>query len=118
MLAQQHLRAMLPPSLMKGMDVFFAEARRSLDALGDKRLAKEWPDKVRVIGETVKMIPATVRAGVFETVSQALYANRWLQVRYRAAGDRVSAKQVMPLGLAQRGPRLYLVCRYELTDEE
>jgi len=118
MLAQQHLRAMLPPSLMKGLDGFFAEARRSLDAFGDKRHAKEWLAKVRVIGESVKMIAPTVRAGVFETVSQALYANRWLHVRYRAADEKISAKQVMPLGLAQQGPRLYLVCRYEADGEE
>jgi len=51
-------------------------------------------------------------------VSEALYANRWLDIDYQnAAGKRRRAK-VMPLGLAQQGPRLYLVCRFEGFDNE
>ena len=55
---------------------------------------------------------------MLEAVSDALYANRWLHIDYQnAAGKRRQAK-VMPLGLAQQGPRLYLVCRYEGFDNE
>lgn len=56
--------------------------------------------------------------GAFDIVSQALYLNRWLALDYRNADGRRSSIQVMPLGLAQQGPRLYLVCRYEGFDNE
>jgi predicted DNA-binding transcriptional regulator YafY len=111
-LAQQQLAAFLPPSVTRSLDGFFAEAHRSLDPLGDARLARQWLGKVRVINPTLKMLPAKIRPGVFENVSQALYANRWLRVRYRDGKGNASDKKVMPLGLAQQGPRLYLVFRY------
>jgi predicted DNA-binding transcriptional regulator YafY len=113
MLARQHMAALLPPSLMKAMDTFFNEARRQLDPFGDDQPAQQWLSKVRVVGESVRLIPPKLAAGVLETVSQALYANQWLELRYRNAEGRVSDNRVMPLGLAQQGPRLYLVCRYE-----
>ncbi|HTA66147.1 MAG TPA: WYL domain-containing protein [Xanthomonadaceae bacterium] len=83
----------------------------------DAELAKQWLSKVRVIGETLKLLPPRIAPGVLETVSEALYANRWLRTRYKDAKGRVSQKRVMPLGLAQQGPRLYLVCRYETGGE-
>jgi hypothetical protein len=58
----------------------------------------------------LKRLSPKIALGVVDAV---LYANRWLRVRYKGAEDFVSDKRVMPLGLAQRGPCLYLVCRYE-----
>ncbi len=112
-LAQQHLAVFLPPTVTRALDGFFEEARRSLDPLGDARLSKQWLGKVRVMSPVLRMLPPKFRPGVVETVAQALYANRWLKVRYRDAKDQVSDKQVMPLGLAQLAARLYLVFRYE-----
>lgn len=117
MLAQKQLAAFLPPSVLKALDGFFEQARCNLDPFGDAELAKQWLSKVRVIGETLKLLPPPIAPGVLETVSEALYANRWLRTRYKDAKDRVSHKRVMPLGLALQGPRLDLVCRYENGDE-
>jgi predicted DNA-binding transcriptional regulator YafY len=47
-----------------------------------------------------------------------LYANCWLEVDYRNAAGKRSQTEVMPLGLAQQGPRLYLVCRFPGFDNE
>jgi predicted DNA-binding transcriptional regulator YafY len=55
---------------------------------------------------------------VFEAVSTALYQNRWLMVDYKNAAGKQAERNVMPLGLAQQGPRLYLVCRYEGFENE
>ena len=82
------------------------------------RREREWLAKVRVVSTTQPLLPPKIRPGVFEAVSNALYANRWLRVDYRnAAGKEVKA-EVMPLGLAQQGPRLYLVCRFRGFDNE
>jgi predicted DNA-binding transcriptional regulator YafY len=56
--------------------------------------------------------------GVFEEVSNALYGNRWLTIEYRNASGKTTTSDVMPLGLAQQGPRMYLVCRYRDYDNE
>ena len=121
-LAQEHLRNLLPPRLMQSMCGFFDQARRNLDGYPDNpqstSLEREWQHKVRVVATSQPLLPPTIAPGVLEEVSEALYANRWLELDYQnAAGKRQQAK-VMPLGLAQQGPRLYLVCRFEDFDNE
>lgn len=117
-LAQEHLKHLLPAHLMKSMEGFFTQAQRNLGDSPNARLEREWPDKVRVVATSQPLLPPTIAAGVLEEVSEALYANHWLDIDYQnAAGQRRRAK-VMPLGLAQQGPRLYLVCRFEGFDNE
>lgn len=111
-LAEQHLRHLLPAGLMQSMQGFFAQARLQLGPARGGR-ARDWLDKVRVVGTTQPLLPPKVKPDVFEAVSNALYADHWLDVSYgNAAGRRVEGR-VMPLGLAQQGPRLFLVCRFE-----
>ena len=120
-LAEEHLKHLLPARLMKSMDSFFTQARRNLgdDSQGHGvRLAREWPCKVRVVATSQPLLPPAIAPGVLEEVSEALYANRWLELDYKNAAGKQKPIKVMPLGLAQQGPRLYLVCRYEDFDNE
>ena len=120
-LAQEHLKHLLPARLMASMDGFFAQARRNLEAApdtGSALLERQWPHKVRVVATSQPLLAPTIAAGVFEAVSEALYANRWLALDYRNAAGKLRQAKVMPLGLAQQGPRLYLVCRFEDYDNE
>ena len=123
LLAQEHLRNLLPARLMQPMDGFFTQARRNVgDSHGQgadpARLEREWPRKVRVVATSQPLLPPKIETGVLEAVSEALYANRWLALDYQNAAGKRKPIQVMPLGLAQQGPRLYLVCRYEGFDNE
>lgn len=117
-LAEQHLRSLLPASLMKSMEPFFIQARTNLGPQANARREREWLSKVRVVSTTQPLLPPVVRAGVFEEVSNALYGNRWLSVEYSNAAGKRTVSEVMPLGLAQQGPRLYLVCRFRGFDNE
>ncbi|MDE2413752.1 MAG: WYL domain-containing protein [Comamonadaceae bacterium] len=117
-LAQEHLKHLLPPRLMKSMDGFFSQAKRNLGMESSARLEREWPGKVRVVATSQPLLPPKIAPGVFETVSDALYGNHWLQLDYRNAGGKRKQVDVMPLGLAQQGPRLYLVCRFRGYDNE
>lgn len=117
-LAQEHLKHLLPPRLMKSMDGFFNQAKRNLSAEGSARLEREWRGKVRVVATSQPLLPPKIAPGVFETVSEALYGNHWLQLDYKNAGGKRKQVDVMPLGLAQQGPRLYLVCRFRGYDNE
>lgn len=117
-LAEQHLRNLLPAHLMKSMEGFFAQARQNLGPQGPESLEREWPGKVRVVATSQPLLPPKIDPGVFEAVCEALYKNLWLHLDYKNASGREATIKVMPLGLAQQGPRLYLVCRYEGYDNE
>lgn len=118
MLAEEHLKNILPPSVMNSMKSFFMQARSNLSDYSSKKLEKEWLSKVRVISETQPLLPATIKPGVLEAVSNALYRNVWLKIVYENAHGKQTDAEVMPLGLAQQGPRLYLVCRYHGYENE
>jgi predicted DNA-binding transcriptional regulator YafY len=112
-LAEQQLKPLLPPRLMNSMSDFFAQARNRLSEQPTARLEREWIRKVRVVSNIQPLIPPKVNSHVFEQVCTALYEDQWLTVEYRnAAGVEVKSR-VMPLGLVQQGPRMYLVCRFE-----
>ena len=122
-LAQEYLKNLLPARLMQSMDGFFTQARRNLadnhgQSTDPARLEREWPRKVRVVATSQPLLPPKIEPGVLEAVSEALYANRWLALDYQNAAGKRKPIQVMPLGLAQQGPRLYLVCRFEGFDNE
>ncbi|GMV68849.1 MAG: hypothetical protein AMXMBFR76_12880 [Pseudomonadota bacterium] len=117
-LAEEHLRDLLPTRLMKSMEAFFSQAGRNLGADSGARLAREWPDKIRVVATSQPLLPPKIGPGVFEVVSEALYTNHWLHLDYRNSGGKRSRVDVMPLGLVQQGPCLYLVCRYRGFDNE
>jgi predicted DNA-binding transcriptional regulator YafY len=117
-LAEEQLRHLLPASLMKSLSGFFTQARRQLEPQGNARREREWLGKVRVVSQTQPLLPPNITPGVFEEVSNALYANKMLTLDYRNAAGRNKKVNVMPLGLAQQGPRLYLVARYEGFDNE
>lgn len=117
-LAEEHLKNLLPTRLMKSMEVFFSQARRNLGPESNARLEREWPSKVRVVATSQPLLPPKIGPGVFEIVSEALFSNRWLRLDYRNSGGKRNKVEVMPLGLVQQGPRLYLVCRYQGYDNE
>ncbi|WP_238587728.1 YafY family protein [Caenimonas sp. SL110] len=121
-LAEQHLRNLLPAEVMKSMSPFFAQARTRLaphnDGHAQTRAARDWMKKVRVVSTTQPLLPPAIKPGVFDAVSSALYANCWLEVEYQNSSNRRVTASVMPLGLAQQGPRMYLVCRFKGYDNE
>ena len=117
-LAEQHLRALLPGTVMKSMESFFVQARSNLGQGTHAKREREWLSKVRVVSETQPLLPPKIAPGVLEEVSNALYANLWLNLDYKNASGNRSSIEVMPLGLAQQGPRLYLVCRFKGFDNE
>ena len=117
-LAEQQLRSLLPAKLMNSMQGFFRQARGQLDENGKSQPEREWLDKVRVVSTSQPLLPPKVHSNVFEQVSNALFGNQWLDVNYQNAARKTTSSRVMPLGIAQQGPRMYLVCRFEGYDNE
>ena len=117
-LAEQHLKNLLPAGVMKSMAPFFTQARRSLSTNDSAGLERQWLDKVRVVSTSQPLLAPTIRDGVLEEVTNALFGNRWLEIDYKNAAGKRSRSDVMPLGLAQQGPSLYLVVHYRDYDDE
>ncbi|MGF6730825.1 putative DNA-binding transcriptional regulator YafY [Paraburkholderia youngii] len=118
LLAEEHLTHLLPVGVMKSMDGFFEQARRNFGPTAAEKPSQQWLKKVRVVSPTQPTLPPKIEDGVFDAVSNALYSNLWLEVEYRNAAGQYKSAEVMPLGLAQQGVRLYLVCRYKGYDNE
>ena len=117
-LAEQQLGQLLPPRLMKSMEGFFSQARIQLHEQSMAKHEREWLKKVRVVSTSQPLLPPKVDPVVFEQVSNALYADHWLTVEYKNAAGKKLESRVMPLGLAQQGQRMYLVCRFDGYDNE
>lgn len=117
-LAEEHLRPLLPAHLMQSMGGFFTQARRNLSPDSNATLERQWHQKIRVVATSQPLLPPQLADGVFAIVSEALYRNHWLDLYYSNAAGKRAQIQVMPLGLAQQGPRLYLVCRYRGYNNE
>ena len=117
-LAEQRLSNLLPARVMKSMEGFFAQAMRSLGPDRNAQLERQWLDKVQIVSTTQPLLPPIVGPGILEEVSDALFGNRWLHVDYENAAGKRAEADVMPLGLAQQGPSLYLVVRFRDYDNE
>ena len=117
-LAEQYLRNLLPANLVSSMQGFFEQAKINLGPHTKPSRDKEWLTKVRVVVATQPLLPAHVDSDVFAQTSAALYHNQWLHVDYENADGKRAEYDVMPLGLAQQGPGLYLVCRFRGHDNE
>lgn len=117
-LAQQHLEPLLPPQAAHALSSHFSQAQKNLRDPARAARERAWTAKIRRIDTSHPLLPPPLQEGVLEAVSQALYDNRWLHITYRNSQNRESLAEVMPLGLVQQGPRLYIACRYRGYDNE
>lgn len=117
-LAEQYLSNLLPSNVMNSLQGFFTEAKYQLNPTKNTVKERDWIEKVRVVSETQPLLPPAIDTEVFNIVSYALFHNRWLSIDYINAKQEKKNVRVMPLGLAQQGARLYLVCRFEGYENE
>lgn len=121
-LAEQQLSDLLPAKVMNNLSGFFEQAKKNLytesDDYPQHHLEKQWLEKVRVVAAKQPLLPPEIKDGIFDEVSDALYSNHELELKYKKLDGTVSHPIIMPLGLAQQGERLYLVCRYQGYDNE
>ncbi len=118
LLAEEHLKNILPAHLTKSLEGFFSQAKRNLGTESNAQLEREWPGKVRVVPTSQPLLPPKILPGIFDVVSEALFKNHWLHLEYQNSSENLSTVKVMPLGLAQQGSRLYLVCRFSGFNNE
>lgn len=108
--AQKALRAVIQDALPSHrLDVIW---RHLLDEKSDLGLGD---DKLRIVTDTQRLLPADIREGVLADVLEALASSRTLKAGYRDAEGKFTQPVLHPQALLQRGPRLYL---YALKNDE
>lgn len=115
-MVREHLKYQLPQCILDTFNHLFIEAQASLEEDPGTERASAWLNKVACIPEALPMKAAFFPARIFESVSNALFFEKKLDIAYtNALGDEVTGV-VSPLGLIQQGPRIYLVCRFDNYD--
>lgn len=117
-LAESQAQDFLPHELRSQVATLFSAARSRLDQESPQAPHRRWLGKVRRIPTSQPLLPPRISAQVFDTVSDALYHERKLQVYYRNVQGKEQDAVIWPLGLALQEPRLYLVCRFENYNNE
>lgn len=115
-LVEQHLKAMLPVSIMDQLQPFFRTASEKLENLPEPINA--WLNKVRVIPPTQRLLPPTIDPDVQLRISEALLLDKQIRVTYQyAEKDRLEKQIVHPYALVVRQPSVYLICRFDNGSE-
>ncbi|MBI2276856.1 MAG: WYL domain-containing protein [Dechloromonas sp.] len=111
LMAQEHLKTVLPSSTINQMVPYFRLAEQKLKALDGRLGIAEWLSKVRIIPANQPLIAPRIDSNVLAAIQQGLLENRQCQIRYRKK-DVGGPEQypVHPLGLIQRGQVVYLAC--------
>jgi predicted DNA-binding transcriptional regulator YafY len=114
-MVENHLRQMLPPGLLTGMNGLFRQAEKQLKALQESNnTVAGWLPKVRNVPATLPLLPPKVDEKIHDTLSKALMEGRQLRVIYRKASAIKNEEYILhPLGIFLRGQTPYLVARTE-----
>lgn len=117
MMVEDHLKHLLPPSLLDEMRPWFDLARRSLSS--EHNNVRQWINRVRIVPATQPLIPPTVDGEAQQSIYEALLQDRQLRVTYqaRAHHGEDTVYTLNPLALVQRGAIIYLICtRHDRPD--
>lgn len=108
-LAEEVLRASLPPSSLERFEAKFRRAKEKLNASRKTPLSR-WRGKVRFVTPMQPVLAPKVRPEILRQVQQALMAERTITALYRPF-DAPKAKRLTlnPLALVYSGQLLYLI---------
>ncbi|KGT46101.1 MULTISPECIES: YafY family protein [Acinetobacter] len=116
MMVEEHLKHLLPPSLVEEMNPWFDLARRSLSTQNNVR---QWINRVRIVPATQPLIPPLVDRQAQQAIYEGLLQDKQLECVYQGRFQNSEEKTYIlnPLALVQKGSIIYLVCtRHDKSD--
>lgn len=114
-LVQQHLKPILPASILEQLNPFFKAASEKLETLSGP--IHSWLDKVRAIPPSQRLLKPIIDADIHLKLSEALLFDKQVKVTYQRSGeDRAREYTIHPLALVERQPTIYLVCTCNSED--
>jgi len=112
-LAESFLTPMFPRATLNELKPHFRQAERTLNEVDDRGYSR-WPEKVKLIQNSLRLRHPDIRAEVLEVVYAALFEERQFQVQYQRRNGEHREYEVNPRGLVFRDGLIYCVCT--LTD--
>jgi len=85
-LAEEYLKPLLPAQSLEYLKPNFSTAVHVLDDI-DKRRTRRWLKKIRVVPRSLRLIGAPITDGIYDTVTQALYDDKQIEVTYIASSN-------------------------------
>ncbi len=116
MMVEEHLKHLLPPSLIEEMTPWFDLARRSLSTQNNVR---QWINRVRIVPAIQPLIPPVVDKSAQQAIYEGLLQDKQLECVYhpRTTASEEKTYILNPLALVQKGAVIYLICtRHDKTD--
>ncbi len=116
MMVEEHLKHLLPPSLIEEMNPWFDLAQRHLSSQNNVR---QWINRVRIVPATQPLIPPVVDKAAQQAVYEGLLQDKQLECVHQGLGHNSEEKTYIlnPLALVQKGSIIYLVCtRHDKSD--
>lgn len=109
MMVEEHLKHLLPPSLIEEMNPWFDLARRNLSSHNNVR---QWINRVRIVPATQPLIPPVVERQAQQAIYEGLLQDKQVECVYRARGHQGEDRTytLNPLALVQKGSIIYLIC--------
>lgn len=109
-LVEEYMQNLLPRSTLSHMAPWFDAAQGV--ASSQASTVTKWRDKLRVIPHTLNKVPAPIDPDIQATIYNGLFAEKQIQVTYRAitTGKEAKTYPVHPLGLVVMEQVVYLVC--------
>ncbi|MEB3752930.1 WYL domain-containing protein [Acinetobacter sp. MD2(2019)] len=107
MMVEEHLKHLLPPSLIDEMNPWFDLARRSLSSQNNVR---QWVNRVRIVPASQPLIPPTINQQAQQTIYEGLLQDKQIECLYQGRGREEKSYILNPLGLVQKGAIIYLIC--------
>ena len=117
-MAERHLRDLLPLPMLDHLQPHFRAARKRLESEPKPDKSRSWLDKVITVPPAQPLLAPKIASEVQRVICQALLHEQQISIHYRKRGDKSPAEsRIHPLALIQRGPMLYLCCRFFDYDE-
>lgn len=116
-LTEEYLKGLLPPVVIGQLSPQFRDARRLLDDLEQNGLSR-WARKVRAIPNGKALVPAPLSEATWQTVSDALLAQRAIDVTYLSrSAEEEKQFTLHPQGLVSRHSVTYLLATVNDYDD-
>ena len=104
-LVETFLESLLPPAIRFHMAEYFKLADNTLKASP----LSCWVDKVRIIPNSLALLPPDIDSAALPVIYEALLKNHCLEVTYQGLESAAKTYELNPLGLVFRNNVIYLV---------
>ena len=112
-MAEQYLHDLLPIPMLNQLQPHFKAARKRLDVEPRPNRGRSWLAKVISVPPNQPLLPPKIDFDVQAVISEALMQERQINIKYHRREEKNPVEyRIHPLALIQRGPMLYLYCRF------